>query len=153
MNDEIRCHDIHFLNVVLSQFFHSALSSSSRGSLVRLQFLPWEWYNFHIWGCWCFSWQSWIQLVSLPSQHFIWCTLHIEEGNGNPFQDSCLENSMDGGTWWATVHGVAKSWTWVSSFTSVHFTLHISLISRVTVYRLDILLSQFWTSPLFHVWF
>ena len=31
------------------------------------------------------------------------------EGNGNPFQYSCLENPMDGGTWWATVHGVAKS--------------------------------------------
>ena len=33
------------------------------------------------------------------------------EGNGNPLQHSCLENSMDRGTWWATVHGVAKSWT------------------------------------------
>ena len=29
-------------------------------------------------------------------------------GNGNPLQDSCLENSMDRGTWWATVHGAAK---------------------------------------------
>ena len=33
------------------------------------------------------------------------------EGNGNPLQYSCLENSMDRGPWWATVHGVAKSWT------------------------------------------
>ena len=32
-------------------------------------------------------------------------------GNGNPLQYSCLENSMDRGAWWATVHGVAKSWT------------------------------------------
>ena len=32
-----------------------------------------------------------------------------EEGNGNPLQYSCLENSMDRGAWWATVHGVAKS--------------------------------------------
>ena len=31
-----------------------------------------------------------------------------EEGNGNPLQYSCLENSMDKGAWWATVHGVAK---------------------------------------------
>ena len=30
------------------------------------------------------------------------------EGNGNPLQYSCLENSMDGGAWWATVHGVTK---------------------------------------------
>ena len=33
------------------------------------------------------------------------------EGNGNPLQYSCLDNSMNGGAWWATVHGVAKSWT------------------------------------------
>ena len=33
------------------------------------------------------------------------------DGNGNPFQYSCLENPMDGGAWWATVHGVTKSWT------------------------------------------
>ena len=39
------------------------------------------------------------------------------EGNGNPLQYSCLENPMDGGDWWATVHGVAKSWTRLSDFT------------------------------------
>ena len=33
------------------------------------------------------------------------------EGNGNRLQCSCLENPMDRGTWWATVHGVAKSRT------------------------------------------
>ena len=32
------------------------------------------------------------------------------EGNGNLLQYSCLENSMDRGAWWATVHGVTKSW-------------------------------------------
>ena len=32
------------------------------------------------------------------------------EGNGYPLQDTCLENSMDGGVWQATVHGVIKSW-------------------------------------------
>ena len=31
------------------------------------------------------------------------------EGNGNPLQYSCLENLMDGGAWWATVHGVTES--------------------------------------------
>ena len=36
------------------------------------------------------------------------------EGNGNPFQYSCLENPMDRGTWWATVHGLAKSQTRLS---------------------------------------
>ena len=32
-----------------------------------------------------------------------------EEGNDNPFQHSCLENSMDRGAWWATVHGFTKT--------------------------------------------
>ena len=36
------------------------------------------------------------------------------EGNGNPFQYSCLGNPIDRGAWWATVHGVTKSWTWFS---------------------------------------
>ena len=40
------------------------------------------------------------------------------EGNGNPLQYSCLENPMDGGAWWATGHGVAKSRTQLSDFTS-----------------------------------
>ena len=33
------------------------------------------------------------------------------ERNGNPLQYSCLENPMDGGAWWAIIHGVAKSRT------------------------------------------
>ena len=33
------------------------------------------------------------------------------EGNGNPLQDSCLENPRDGGAWWAAVYGVAQNWT------------------------------------------
>ena len=33
------------------------------------------------------------------------------EGNGNPFQNSCLGNPIDRGAWWATIHGVTKSWT------------------------------------------
>ena len=39
------------------------------------------------------------------------------ERNGNPLQYSCLENSMDGGAWWAIVQRVAKSQTWLSDFT------------------------------------
>ena len=44
------------------------------------------------------------------------------EENGNPLQYSCLENPMDGRAWWATIHGVTKSWTRLSDFT------HTSLI-------------------------
>ena len=39
------------------------------------------------------------------------------EGNGSPLQYSCLENPMDGGAWWATIYGVAKSRTRLSNFT------------------------------------
>ena len=44
------------------------------------------------------------------------------EGNGTPLQYSCLENPMDGGAWWASVHGVSKSQTRLSDFTlTFHF--------------------------------
>ena len=42
------------------------------------------------------------------------------EGNGNPLQCSCLENPTDRGVWWATVHGVRQSWTWLSTDTPPH---------------------------------
>ena len=45
----------------------------------------------------------------------------IGEGNGTPLQYSCLENPMDGGAWWAAVHGVAKSRTRLSDFTFMHW--------------------------------
>ena len=38
-------------------------------------------------------------------------TSKVGEGNGTPLQYSCLENPMDGGAWWAAVHGVTRSWT------------------------------------------
>ena len=43
------------------------------------------------------------------------------EGNGTLLQYSCLENPMDGGAWWAVVHGVTKSRTRLSDFTFFHF--------------------------------
>ena len=56
--------------------------------------------------------------------------LNTGEGNGNPLQYSCLENSMDGGAWWATVHGVARSVTRVSDFT---FTFHFHALEKEMV--------------------
>ena len=53
-------------------------------------------------------------------------------GHGNPLQYSCLENPMDRGACWATVHGVAKSQTWLSDSAhtgSIHIT-HSSLYMR-----------------------
>ena len=37
------------------------------------------------------------------------------EGNSNPLQYSCLENPMDRGAWWATLHGVTKRWAQLSN--------------------------------------
>ena len=41
------------------------------------------------------------------------------EGNGSPLQYSCLGNPVDRGAWWATVHGVTKSWTQLSRYLSL----------------------------------
>ena len=43
--------------------------------------------------------------------HFHFSLSCIGEGNGNPLQCSCLENPRDGGAWWASIYGVAQSWT------------------------------------------
>ena len=51
----------------------------------------------------------------------------LGEGNGTPLQYSCLENPMDGGAWWATIHGVAKSQTQLSDFT---FTFHFHALEK-----------------------
>ena len=52
---------------------------------------------------------------------FYICNIFSGEGNGTPLQYSCLENPMDGGAWWAAVHGVVRSRTQLSDFT---FTFH-----------------------------
>ena len=49
------------------------------------------------------------------------------ESNGNALQYSCLENPMEGGAWWASVHGVAKSWTRLSDF---NFTFHFHALEK-----------------------
>ena len=49
------------------------------------------------------------------------------EGDGTPLQYSCLENPMDGGAWWAAVHGVAKSPARLSNFP---FTFHFPALEK-----------------------
>ena len=46
------------------------------------------------------------------------------EGNNNPLQYSCLENPTARGAWRATVHGVAKSWTWLSDWHFHRISVH-----------------------------
>ena len=69
-----------------------------------------------------------VNLIYL-SQHLCYfrrLVLYGGEGNGTPLQYSCLENPMDGGAWWAAVHGVAKSRTRLSDFT---FTFHFPALA------------------------
>ena len=49
------------------------------------------------------------------------------EGDGTPLQYSCLQNPMDGGAWWAAVHGVVKSQTRLSNFT---FPFHFHALEK-----------------------
>ena len=55
------------------------------------------------------------------------CSMCQGEGNSTPFQYSCLENLMDGGAWWATVHGVTEGRTRLSNFT---FTFHFHALEK-----------------------
>ena len=51
------------------------------------------------------------RLAYTLSSFFMNSNKFIGEGNSNLLQDSCLENPIDRGAWWALVHGVTKSWT------------------------------------------
>ena len=88
-----------------------------------------------------FSRQEYWSGVPLPS-HVVNCMIASEvydklkqqvrgnslrEGDGTPLQYSCLENPMDGGDWWAAVHGVAKSQTRLSDST---FTFHVHALEK-----------------------
>ena len=68
---------------------------------------------------------------------FLYITMiWLGEGNGTPLQYSCLENPMDGGAWWAAVHEVAKSQTWLSDFT---FTFHFHALEKEMVTHSSVL--------------
>ena len=79
---------------------------------------------------------AWIRLLDRGSsglatspgvQFSVFLPCFSREGNGTPLQYSCLENPMDGGAWWAAVHGVAKSRTRLSDFT---FTFHFHALGK-----------------------
>ena len=60
------------------------------------------------WGTHVHSWQIQVNPMAKPIQY-----CKVKWWHGNPLQYSCLENPIDRGAWWATVHRVAKSWTWL----------------------------------------
>ena len=63
--------------------------------------------------------------------HLFWSKIfspnQFGEGHGTPLQYSCLENPMDGGAWWAAVHGVTRSLPQLSNFT---FTFHFHALEK-----------------------
>ena len=136
--------------------FHFPLSPSSRGSLVPLPFLLLEWCHLHIWGCWYFSRQSSIVIPACDSSSPAFCRMYFTYrasqvvlvvknppantgdvglipgsgrspggGHGNPLS---MENPMDRGASQATVHSVAKSWTWLTQISTVlsHFAYKLN---------------------------
>ena len=66
--------------------------------------------------------------------HFHFSLSCMGEGNGNPLQCSCLENPRDGAAWWAAVHRVAQSRTWLKRLSNrlSWFLSHPHLTQRVT---------------------
>ena len=69
---------------------------------------------------------SWARDDPLEKEIAIHCSI-LGEGNGTSLQYSCLENPMDGGAWWAAVHGVAQCQTQLSAFT---FTFHFHTLEK-----------------------
>ena len=76
-----------------------------------------KYMGFPLYVTCCFS----LAAFNLLSLCLVFVSLISGEGNGTPLQYSCLENPMDGGAWWAAVHGTTESWTQLSDFT---FTFH-----------------------------
>ena len=94
----------------------SCCSSSSIDSSHKiLDFFFFNFYNEIPW--WLSSTESTQQCKRHGFNPWVGKTPSPGEGNGNPVQYSYLENSMDGGAWRATVHGVAKNRTRLSNFT------------------------------------
>ena len=89
-------------------------------------FLPGESHRQRSYSPWGLKKSHTTEQTQFSQNYFQSCYYH-GEGNGTPLQYSCLENPMDGGAWWAAVHGVAKSWTWLSDFT---FTFHFHALEK-----------------------
>ena len=69
-----------------------------------------------------------LSLINSTVERYLSCSQVLAgEGNGTPLQYSCLENPMDGGAWWAAVHGIAEGWTRLSDLT---FTFHFDVLEK-----------------------
>ena len=96
---------------------------NERSTSVLVKFFQLGWQTSPLWYVKVSGW-----LVKHMTLN-IWLSFRrkVREGNGTPLQYSCLENLMDGRAWWAAVHGVAKSQTWLSDF---NFTFHFHALEK-----------------------
>ena len=79
----------------------------------------------------CSPWDRWGSDTT-ERLHFHFSLSCIGEGNGNPFQCSCLENPRDGRAWWAAIYGVAKSQTRLSDWNELNWTGKTIALTRWT---------------------
>ena len=79
------------------------------------------------------NWKSLIYLYQTDAGSIPGLGRSPGEGNGNLLQYSCLENPMDTGAWWATVHRVTKSQTWVK-WLSMHTCIYIYLYTHTYIH-------------------
>ena len=102
-----------------------SLSGSSVHGILQTRILEWVAIPFYRGSSWP---RDWTQLSCVAGRLFtVWTT---REGNGNPLQYSCLENPMDSGAWWPTVHRVAKESDRSQQITNNH--IYLSLLSSVS---------------------
>ena len=123
----------------LSKLGWSSKWTCSFSRLRPLAFVSQSWVCSGWWRLFCVLWfRDWdsSHVVTPLSPQIFWliypgCRVYNGEGNGTPLQYSCLENPMDGGAWWAAVHGVAKSRTRLSDIT---FTFHFHALKEMATH-------------------
>ena len=99
--------------------------------------------------------ESKIHISSGPCNLCIYIYIYSGEGNGNPLQYSCLENPMDRGTWWTTIHGVAQSRAqlkWLSSSSILYISMiYIIDMQSILCYVLYTYNSKYSTVYMYHI--
>ena len=107
----------------LSDFFHLAKGPEILFILLQMVEFPFLWMNN------VFLWMNNVIYMYISDFFFSFfvCTVWHQRRQWHPTPHSCLENPMDGGAWWAVVHGVAKSRTRLSDFP---FTFHFPALKK-----------------------
>ena len=115
---------LYIMTIVIIVLIYQLFTLSQRWLFCAYQLIYsfyWSYYHPKYYYYFAFRWRKW-------EKRYFWDQIAAEcEGNGTPLQYSCLENPMDRGAWWAAVHGVTKSRTWLSDFT---FTFHFHALEK-----------------------